>query len=133
MEFSTPPCGLPAWPGLLGLAARLWKEVAKGKCSKKQAAEAPRAVKCLGLDQRPSCPTLLVRAGPGTPHSGAGGRRPGHGEMAAVPLENSRRSKGIVSDARAGKRRALWRDVLSDKVTFEHRLKGTEDVWGREF
>lgn len=45
--LSTSPsiCGLATWPGLLCTAAGLWKELSPSRRSKKQEAEAARAVK----------------------------------------------------------------------------------------
>lgn len=115
------------WPThkLLSLAAGLWKERSKSKCSTKQEAEAAGAVKCLGLAQRHFCRILLVRAVTGTPDSR--GQRKNtwrRRDCCGTFGKHSPYGKGIVKDGRAGKGGALCRDGLPDQPPWSTGLRG---------
>lgn len=122
------------WPPhkLLSLAAGLWKERSKSKCSTKQEAEAAGAVKCLGVGQRHFCRILLVRAVTGTPDSR--GQRKNtwrRRDCCGTFRKHNPYGKGIVKDGRAGKGGALCRDGLPDQPPWSTGLRGVR-ISGQE-
>lgn len=91
--LSTSPsiCGLATCPGLLGTAAGLWKELSQSKRSKKQEAEAARAVKGCAWDRISVISVVFcwLNQSQGPPDSRVCRKNMGNQRIATALLENT--------------------------------------------